>query len=406
MSGFDKEIKSETEFINERGQVVLNNKSGSIVFDENTGSERLQLSHISGANLNFNNKTVSTFAPNNMQDLTNGNRFSTTVGDSFSQTQTNKEERTFGDHTIISGSPNFFTKGLTEAWLEEARDIAVAKAGPEKLYGGQGNNSDVTYPVSGKVAEGSGSVEGGTFATNKAQDNVQQLLEDKAADLSDIEKEMGVGGSIKLLSTKHIVLQAGAKPVSYDSGLIVKNGKSVSQGYIIKDDKLTKVNMSVPVYESKDTSSAVPFGDLQIAAGSKLRASVGSGGISFTSSGDNTFTGTGRTTIGGAEVAIGGSTIGNSGIVRIKSDTDIFLDAGSITTRTAPFIFDNATSVHTFETPQAIFNGNVHIKGNLYVEGEIVAGGDIIAGGRGGVSLLKHTHGGVRGGESNTAKPN
>ena len=65
----DKEIKSPTEFINERGQTVLNNKSGSIVFDENTTQERLQLTHASGANLNFNNKTVSTFAPNNMQDL-------------------------------------------------------------------------------------------------------------------------------------------------------------------------------------------------------------------------------------------------------------------------------------------------------------------------------------------------
>ena len=107
----DKEIKSPTEFINERGQTVLNNKSGSIVFDENTTQERLQLTHASGANLNFNNKTVSTFAPNNMQDLTKGNKFSTTIGDSFSQTQSNKEERTYGDHTIIAGSPKFFTEG-------------------------------------------------------------------------------------------------------------------------------------------------------------------------------------------------------------------------------------------------------------------------------------------------------
>jgi len=402
----DKEIKSPTEFINERGQTVLNNKSGSIVFDENTTQERLQLTHASGANLNFNNKTVSIFAPNNMQDLTKGNKFSTTIGDSFSQTQSNKEERTYGDHTIIAGSPKFFTEGLSDAWLEEARDIAAAKAGPEKLYGGAGNNTDTEYPTDGKADASSGAVEGGTFATNKAQDNVQQLMEEKAAPLSNIEKEMGVGGSIKMLSTKHLILQAGSKPTSFDSGLIIKNGRSVTEKYEYKNGELVESKTSVSVYESKDTSSAVPFGDIQIAAGTKLRASVGSGGIGFTSSGDNSFTGTGRTTIGGAEVAITGSTIGDAGRVTIVSDTDIYMEAGVITARNAPNINDIADNTHTFITPQAVFTGNLHVAGDLIVQGEIIANGDITAGGPGGVSLLKHTHGGVCSGGSSTSKPN
>lgn len=402
----DKEIKSGTEFINDRGQTVFNNKSGSIVFDENTGQERLQLSHSSGGNINLNNKTVSMFAPNNMQDLTKGNKFSTTVGDSFSQTNNNKEERVYGDHTFIAGSPKFFTDGLADQWLTEAQDIAVAKAGPEKLYGGTGNNTDAAYPVDGKVNQNSGAIEGGTFATNKAQDNIQQLMEEKAAPLSNIEKEMGVGGSIKMLTAKHFIVNAGPKPVAYDSGLIIKNGKTVTQNYVVEDGKAKEVTTSVPVYESKDTSSAVPFGDIQLIAGTKFRATAGSGGISFTSSGDNSFTGTGRTTIGGAEVAIGGSTIGEAGRVTIMSDTDLYMEAGVITARNAPNINDIADNTHTFITPQAIFTGDVHIAGNLFVEGEIVANGDIIAGGRGGVSLLNHTHGGVCRDEGNTDKPN
>ena len=402
----DKEIKSGTEFINDRGSMVINNKAGSFVFDENTGQERLQLSHSSGANMNFNNKTVSTFAPNNMQDLTKGNKFSTTIGDSFSQTNNNKEERVYGDHTIIAGSPKFFTEGLADQWLTEAQDIAVAKAGPEKLYGGTGNNTDAAYPVDGKVDPNSGAIEGGTFATNKAQDNIQQLMEEKAAPLSNIEKEMGVGGSIKMLTTKHFIVNAGAKPVSFDSGLIIKNGKSVTEKYEYKDGKLTEVKTNVSIYESKDTSSAVPFGDIQLIAGTKFRATAGSGGVSFTSSGDNSFTGTGRTTIGGAEVAIAGSTIGDAGRVTIISDTDLYMEAGQVATRNAPNVIDNADVTHTFITPQAIFTGDVHIAGNLFVEGEIVAKGDIIAGGRGGVSLLNHTHGGVCRDSASTDKPN
>ena len=402
----DKVIKSGTEFINERGQVVWNTRAGSIIFDENTTQERLQLTHFSGANLTFNNKTVSTFAPNNMQDLTHGNKFSTTIGDSFSQTNNNKEERTYGDHTFIAGSPKFFTDGLADQWLTEAQDIAIAKAGPEKLYGGTGNNSDSEYPVNGKVNENSGAIEGGTFATNTAQDNVQQLIEEKAITLSNIEKEMGVGGSIKMLTTKHFIVNAGAKPVVFDSGLIVKNGKSVTQSYVIADDKAKEITTSVPIYESKDTSSAVPFGDIHLIAGTKLRSVAGSGGISFTSSGDNSFTGTGRTTIGGAEVAISGSTSGDAGRITLISDTDLYMEAGQVITRNTPHINDVADITHTFITPQAIFTGDVHITGNLYVEGEIVAKGDIIAGGRGGVSLLNHTHGGVCRDNSNTDKPN
>ena len=99
----DKKIESGAEYVTERGQVVWNTKAGSIVFDENTGQERLQLSHTSGANLNFNNQTVSLFAPNNAQELIHGNKFSTTAGDNFSTTNTNKEERTHGDYTLLTG---------------------------------------------------------------------------------------------------------------------------------------------------------------------------------------------------------------------------------------------------------------------------------------------------------------
>ncbi len=54
---------------------------------------------------------------------------------------------------------------------------------------------------------------------------------------------------------------------------------------------------------------------------------------------------------------------------------------------------------------ETVHNGDLHIEGGLRVEGNITATGDIVAG-NGAVSLLNHTHGGVKPGGSSTFKPN
>ena len=404
-------VESGTEFINERGQTVWNDKAGAIVFDNNTGQERLQFSHNSGANLNFNNKTVSMFAPNNKQELIYGDKFSTTAGDVFYQSQSNKEERAFGDYTIIAGSPNFFIQGLANDWNEANREIANAKAGPELSYGGVGNNSGVEFPTEGTPDSDSGAVEGGSYAANPAQANVQSLMEEKAADIAEIEQRMGEGGSIKFLTTKHLHLQAGAKPVTFDSGLIVKNGRSVTKRKYY-DGGLKEEKTNVPVYESKDTASAVPFGDVNISAGTKMRVNVGAGGVGIKTAGDVNITSTGRTTIGGAEVSIGGATDNSAGRVTILSDNDLYMEATSVATRNSPYINDVAESSQiTYITPEAIFTGNLHVVGNLTVEGNItvngstgitVPNGDVKAG---DISLKSHVHGGVETGGGSTSGP-
>jgi len=390
----DKKINSATEFINNRGQVVWNSIAGAIVFDELKNSERLQLSHKSGDNLNFTNKGISLLATNNMQENILGDKFSTTKGNSFAQSQGNKEERSFGDFTLIAGGPLFYTKPLTQNWLETYEPIAAAKAGPELAYGGRGNNTNVEYPVDGTSAE-DGSVEGGTYNVNPAQDNIQFLMEETAPKLAEIESDMGVGGSIKLLTTKHLHLQAGGGTAAFDSGIIIPNGRSVTKKLVPKDGSLIKETKPVPLYENKDTASAVPFGDINVTAGTKIRINSGAGGVGIKSAGDINIAATGRYTIGGAEVAIVGSTIGDSGRVSILSDTDIFIQSNDIVTIDAPNVNIEADDQITYITPEAVYSGNLYVQGDLIVEGCILAKGDITAGGRGGISLLKHKHGGV-----------
>ena len=384
-------VESGTELINKKGLSTWTSGAGAIVHDENTAEKRLQFSHNSGDNLAFTEKGVSLLATNNKQENILGDNFSTTKGDSFIQTQGNMEVRPFGDYTIVAGNASFFTSPLTNNWLDTYAPIAAAKAGPELAYGGTGNNTGATYPVDGTPAK-DGSVEGGTYNVNPVQDNIQTLMEDTAADLANIETDMGVGGSIKLLTTKHLHMQAGGSAAAFDSGVTISNGRSVTSKLVPEDGSLTTETTSVPLHESKDTASAVPFGDINLVAGTKIRMNSGAGGVGIKSGGDININSTGRYTIGGAEVAIAGSTIGDAGRVTILSDQDIFMQSGKIVTIDSPNVVIDADNQITYITPDAVYSGNLHVQGDLVVEGCILAKGDITAGGRGGVSLLKHTH--------------
>lgn len=407
----DKKVNSGTEFVNKRTQAVWNTEAGSIVSDGNTGNEKLQISHQSGGNLNFTNKSNSEFAPNNKQTLVHGNKFETTAGDSFTTTNSNKEERVYGDLTVITGSPNFFTNPIAEDWIEANKDIAAAKAAPEYTYGAVGNNSGAEYVANGTPDSESGAVEGGSYQPNPVHANIPGLMEEKAGDIANIERQMGTGGSIKMMSAKHIFIQSGAKAVTFDSGAIVPNGKSVTRKYIPEDGSLTEVKTAVPIYENKDTSGAVPFGDVHISAGTKLRVVTGSGGASIKSAGEVNINSTGRLMLGGAEIAIGGSTNNNAGRVTVLTDKDVFIESGDLITMVAPNITNVVNDQVTYVTPEAVFSGNLHVQGNLTVEGNItvngstgitVPNGDVVAS---GISLVNHRHSGVCTGSGNTGSP-
>lgn len=387
----DSKVKSSEAFTNSQGEVVWNTVAGSIVMDENTGKERLQLSHITGDNLNFNNTGISLLATNNKQENILGDNFSTTKGDNFVMTMSNKEERTFGDFTLIAGSPGFFTQPLAAKWLQTYQPVAAAKTNPEFNVGGVGVNTNIEFIVDGTPSE-SGAVEGGSYSKNLSQENAQSIMEAVASKLANIEKDMGVGGNIKLLTAKNFVLKAGAATAATDPGIMIPNGREIDGIYLIKDDKAAEQKASTSLYEDKDTANGIPFGDVHINAGTKFRVEAGSGGVNIKSAGNSNITSTGRAVIGGAEVSIAGTTLSDKGRVNIQSDTDVFTQSGNIITSTAPVVKINATKQYSIKSPQTVIDGDLHIQGDLHVTGSIIADKDITAGGKSGVSLLKHTH--------------
>ena len=401
----DKPVKSGTEFVTKRGQTVLNTAAGSIVSDENTGNEKIQITHKGGGNINLNDKVNSEFAPNNKQTLVHGDQYSTTAGDNFSTTKSNKEERVEGDLTIITGSEKFFTDPVASDWIDKSAEIAAAKAAPEYNYGAIGNNTGTEYANGGTPDSDSGAVEGGNYEPSPAHADIPALMEAKAGEIADVERQMGVGGNIKMMSAKHMFLQAGTKAVTFDSGVMVPNARKVVKQYEVDGGECKAVYTAVPNYESKDTAGSVPFGDVHVSAANKLRVVTGSGGVSVKSAGEVNINSTGRLILGGAEVAIGGGDSNNAGRITVVADHDLFQEAGVIATRVAPNINDVASEQHSFNTPKAVFTGDLHIKGNVIVEGGTgisVPAGDVVA----NVSLNTHTHGGVCAGSSNTSAPN
>jgi len=384
-----------------RNELVLNQNAGALVFTNTTGNQRVQLTHKSGSNTYMNDKVVSTLATNNCQSLTKGDKFDTTERASYERSCKDMEKRAGGDFNIITGNVSQYKEKVNEKWLNAYLPIAVAKTAPELQYPAIGNNTGTVFEGKGTPnPDKSGAISGGEW--EESEIDVPKLIEETVPELTEIEAQMGKGGNIKLVSAKQITLIAGTTPVNYDSGIIIKKGRPVDGEYTINSDKTHVLNkIAVPVFEEKDTSSAIPFGDVHVKANGKLMLEGGSGGVDLNTSGNAKLTTSGKLLLGGAEVDIGGGTTNNAGTVRINVDNDVFIDSGVIVTTSAPIIKTNASSQYSIKSPQTVIDGDLHIAGDLHVTGEITAGGDVIAG-NGSVSLLSHIHGNGKDGADTT----
>jgi hypothetical protein len=454
---FNTPILNDTEYNTSRDAYINNQTAGTLVFENTDGSERVQLTHRSGANIKFDNRSFSFFSPNTYQGLVHGKSYTTVENDSYETVRGRTEKRTHGNFNIVTGGEGLFSDTLATQWVDTYRDIAVLKNTPELKIGGVANNSGVQHETSGTPDSKSGAVGGGNYAVNDNAKNVQKITQEKTAKLTEIERLMGKGGNINILSGKNLLLAAGTKAVDYDSGVMFENGKPITKQYNVNSPGFAKgggqseVKTATSVYQATDTSGAVPFGDIQIKPAGKLVLTGGSGGVHMSTAGEAKINSTGRLALGGAEVAIGGNA-GKSGggRVTIKAAMDVFIKSDVITSITAPNIVFAASSQVLLDTPNVhitkdtyidgnthihgnlTVNGNVHVDGTLHVvknittDANVIAAGGIAANGTyqgtgisaagtiksrvdvfaQSVSLYSHTHGGVRGGSSNTSRPN
>lgn len=414
-----------------RNKYVENHTAFSRTIDNSTGREYYNETHRSGSHRTFTNVSTIECNVNNKQELTKGDRFKTVEGGDYSIAQS-KENRVYGDYTILTGSPELYNTQVVTQWLEEYSEIAAAKSQFEQDRGGFTNNSQSELPMKGTPDAESGSTQGQTFPENEAHKNMQDLLISKQEKLTEIERRLGDGGSIIIGSGKNIAIMAGFASTSFDSAAIDPKGRKVSKGFEYDGDKkLNQTYTSAAYVEDKDTASNVPFGNLTISAGTGINFKTGAGGVSFTGAGKIEIGGTGSTIIGGAQVLIGASAGGGvAGSVIIKSPSSVEIDSAAINLKSGTvFVETGLMSVKGNETitGDVIVGGNLTVignilcKGNLHVEGKITTdtyvfaetniatAGNINAfsgeGGGSGLSFKDHVHKDVEAGSSNSGIP-
>lgn len=346
-----------------RSEAVWNHSAGTIAFNNTTGSESVSLAHRGGASLVLGNQVTTEFNPNNRQVFTQGDSFATVGGNNYTLTFTNKEDRTFGDHHFITGSPQFLNNVLASRYIEVQAEIAAMQCIPENEIPGTGNNS------------------GAELVGNPG--NVQALLKEKEAELTQIAQSMGEGGNLHFLSCKHINIVAGTSPVNFDSGHLQKAVREVKGGSTYTGvgftGAVTDAPALVPQFNEVNTASTIPFGDITVNAATKINLQAGAGGIDIKSAGSMKFAGTGMTVVGGSQVMVTspGSVYVTSKYTELKSEGNVNIAAPQT----------NIDSKLTVEQ-DAVMKGKLAVAsdstvlGNSYVKAGIAAGAGIVAGGR------------------------
>jgi hypothetical protein len=345
-----------------RSEAVWNHSAGTIAFNNTTGSESVSLAHRGGASLVLGNQVTTEFNPNNRQVFTQGDSFATVGGNNYTLTFTNKEDRTFGDHHFITGSPQFLNNVLASRYIEVQAEIAAMQCIPENEIPGTGNNS------------------GAELAGNPG--DVQALLKEKEAELTQIAQSMGEGGNLHFLSCKHINIVAGTSPVNFDSGNFQKAVREVKGGSTYTGfgftGAVTDAPALVPQFNEVNTASTIPFGDVTVNAATKINLQAGAGGIDIKSAGSMKFAGTGMTVVGGSQVMVTspGSVYVTSKYTELKSEGNVNIVAPQT----------NIDSKLTVEQ-DAVMKGKMAVAGdstvlgNSFVKAGIAAGAGIVAGG-------------------------
>jgi hypothetical protein len=197
-------------------------------------------------------------------------------------------------------------------------------------------------------------------------------------DLTAIEKNMGVGGSVKIMSCKHILLQSGAAASTMDPAIIKPKGREYPGAFSTKKKEKGSPNaksgkgkpstniqepdprVAGPQVEAVETTANMPFGNIQIRPGNQFDVSAGTGGIRLMSGGTNTITGMGNTNIMSPAILVQGSAS-----VDVIGRSNVTLEGAQATVK----------------SPITVITGDVHIqgttiiKGNLHIEGNLTVGG-------------------------------
>jgi len=230
------------------------------------------------------------------------------------------------------------------------------KAGPINS-----NPSAASWPVESGREWGPGgtgksiSTQDGTWDIEENKDKLKEIIEASLPELTEIENELGVGGSEVIQITKHKMETIGMLMNDFGSIRLDNIGKLVNNEVLVDSNAVYMNKSDSPLVEYVHVQD-LPGGDYTLNVCNRFNVMVGAGGLNLKSYGATNITGTITNMVGEQ--------------VNIASENEVNIDAGTINISADILRLRNKRQRQILIENSLGVNNNVIIGGGLHVEGE------------------------------------
>ena len=230
------------------------------------------------------------------------------------------------------------------------------KAGPINS-----NPSAASWPVESGREWGPGgtgksiSTQDGTWDIEENKDKLKEIIEASLPELTEIENELGVGGSEVIQITKHKMETIGMLMNDFGSIRLDNIGKLVNNEVLVDSNAVYMNKSDSPLVEYVHVQD-LPGGDYTLNVCNRFNVMVGAGGLNLKSYGATNITGTITNMVGEQ--------------VNIASENEVNIDAGTVNISADILRLRNKRQRQILIENSLGVNNNVIIGGGLHVEGE------------------------------------
>lgn len=199
------------------------------------------------------------------------------------------------------------------------------------------------------------STQEGTWDIEENKDKLKEIIEASLPELTEIENELGVGGSEIIQITKHKMETIGMLMNDFGSIRLDDIGKLVNNEILVDSNAVYMNKSDSPLVEYVHVQD-LPGGDYTLNVCNRFNVMVGAGGLNLKSYGATNITGTITNMVGEQ--------------VNIASENEVNIDAGTINISADILRLRNKRQRQILIENSLGVNNNVIIGGGLHVEGE------------------------------------
>ena len=400
-----------------RNKYLINQKGGSLEFVNTDLGEKVKLGHYSGSYTEMNNEATIELASANKNTLILNDQYSTTKGfkndytgknldeivlrDKYKKVGTLNDEK-FGewkdlvssiqefkqlfeikrtnDNSVKSPdgltvlkrnselqeqSGSYRNNPVTDGTIQYSTLAGNSNTAPGSL-GSYDNLDDITLtgndaaaananPSTSTEAALSPSTQDGTWDVDDRKDKLTEIVEANIAELTEIEQELGIGGSEIIQITKNKVETIGMEMNDFGSYRLDPIGKLKVSEMKIDETSVYANSEGSPLVEYVHVQD-LPGGTSTLNVSNRYNVLVGAGGMNLKSYGPTNITGS-ITNVAGEQVNIG-------------SENEVNIDGGTVNISANILRLRNKRQKQVLVDSNLGVTKNVVIGGGLHVEGE------------------------------------